>query len=144
MAARRCQKEIDVKNSSALVLLLGSVFSHAAFAGEINCASPQTTLEINYCANLDYKAADASLNEVYQEAIKSLGTSEQNDVNSKGLVAALRQAELKWIDFRDADCALVKKTWTNGTGGTAALLGCLTQKTNERIQFLRENILPGC
>ena len=133
-----------MKNLGAYISLLGSFVSLSAFAGEINCADPQTTVEINHCFNLDYKAADVALNEVYQEAIISLNLTEKNDANSKGLVGDLRFAELKWIEGRDADCALVKRLWTGGSGGTAAYLGCMTLKTKERTQFLRDQLIPGC
>ena len=50
-----------------------------------------------------------------------------------------RDAQRKWLAFRDADCnGAVAYEWFGGTGVTAAILGCKTEKTVARAKELRD------
>src|SRR5215813_2126421 len=60
------------------------------------CANPQTQLEMNECQGKEYRKADAELNAVYKQLMSKL--------DDEGEKAALKNAQLAWIKFRDANC----------------------------------------
>jgi uncharacterized protein YecT (DUF1311 family) len=62
-----------------------------------DCANANTQIEMNTCAAEQYKAADAKLNETYQNALKRAAPTQRD---------LLKKAQISWITLRDADCAL--------------------------------------
>ncbi len=70
--------------SSALLLPLFSAPSlpilaqdEQQIAEKVNCASPQTTVEMNICADQEYKAADRKLNQVYRQLQSKLSGNQK-------------------------------------------------------------------
>lgn len=112
----------------------------AAIAQNIDCANARNTVEINFCADREYAAADAALNDIYKQALAALAKSDgEKPYDPKSWETALRASQRAWIAFRDADCkGLEPMQWSGGTGTTAAVLGCMTQLTQERIRVLKE------
>jgi uncharacterized protein YecT (DUF1311 family) len=113
--------------SSALLPLMAS----RLMAQDIDCQNPNGTPEINYCAQLAYEAADAELNQVYQELNSKLSATEQDK-----LVAT----EQSWIQFRDANCEFAVRSSVGGTGYEAYLNNCLEKVTRNRTEELRLQI----
>jgi uncharacterized protein YecT (DUF1311 family) len=72
-------------------------------------------------ASMSYEAADQELNNVYQALQDYLSPAEQEQ---------LTDAQLAWIDYRDAHCAFEG-------GDTNA---CLAQVTETRVQHLRQEL----
>lgn len=109
-------------------------------AQNIDCANAQNTIEINFCADREYAAADAALNDIYKQALAAIAKSDgEKPYDPKSWEAALRASQRAWIAFRDADCkGLEPMQWSGGTGTTGAVLGCMTQLTQERIRVLKE------
>ena len=95
---------------------------------------------MNFCADKDYKAADAGLNEAYQQALAQIAKEGgEKPYDAKSWEAALRTSQRAWVAFRDADCrGLVPMSWGGGTGTTGGVLACLTQLTQERTKMLKE------
>lgn len=91
---------------------------------QINCETPQNTVEANDC----YQQADTTLNDVYRQVRTSLtGRRKQQ------LIAA----EQAWIGFRDAHCTFqVSKLDT--TTSSQSYFSCLQRMTQERTQELKE------
>jgi uncharacterized protein YecT (DUF1311 family) len=103
----------------------------------VDCAKAQSTYEMNFCAENEFKKADAALNAAYKTALTDVAAS--GDDNRKSWEEALRTSQRAWVAFRDADCrGLVPMEWQGGTGATAAELECMTQLTIARTKDLRD------
>ncbi|HZS48610.1 MAG TPA: lysozyme inhibitor LprI family protein [Blastocatellia bacterium] len=93
------------------------------------CDSATNQVEMNNCAEREFKAADAQLNKVYNQVMTKL----EGEHKTK-----LKEAELAWIKYRDTNCDC--ETFLN-LGGTIYPLvynGCLTRMTNNRIKELKD------
>lgn len=124
-----------------LSLGLASLWTTRPAVAEINCADAGTTVELNFCADKDYQAADKALNAAYANAVDYIRTrgDDEKPYDTASFEEAMRNAQRAWIAYRDADCKdLVAQEWSGGTGATAAILGCMTQKTIQRTKELKD------
>lgn len=105
-----------------------------------DCTNAGSTVEINVCADKDYRAADEALNAVYKRVLERIADSgSEPPYDRAGWERTVREAQRAWIAFRDADCkGAVPMEWSGGTGTTAAVLGCLREKTEARTKDLKE------
>ncbi|NNM73068.1 lysozyme inhibitor LprI family protein [Enterovirga aerilata] len=124
--------------SVAGLLAAGQAAAQGSGAPEVNCKDPQGTPEINYCAEQEYRRADARLNAAYRAMIGRIDASDDYDDKTKAaLKAAIQDAQRKWIAFRDADCIqAVGTSWNGGTGTGYAVETCLKEKTLARAKEL--------
>ena len=76
-----------------------------------------------------YKIADANLNREYQRALRAL--SRPSDVRN------LRDAQRKWIAYRDAVCKAEYERAEGGTIGPTIRVACMTRLTKERTVDLQ-------
>ncbi len=111
-----------------MFLLSGILIQYAIAQPNVDCTDPQGTPEINYCAELAYKEADAKLNQVYQKVFAEL------DKEAKPL---LQKAQRAWIGFRDAHCESDVFDTRGGTGFLSYLSACLQAVTEQRTQYLQ-------
>jgi len=95
------------------------------------CANPQTQSEMNMCAGQDFKAADAVLNQVYQQLVAKLDDEEK---------ALLKDAENAWLKYRDTNCEFVGDQYKGGTMRPMVEAGCLEDMTKKRTTELRTQI----
>jgi uncharacterized protein YecT (DUF1311 family) len=123
-----------------LVLALLALAASPAGAQTLDCSNANTTVEMNFCADKEYAAADAGLNETYKAALAKIAKSGgERPYDSKSWEAALRASQRAWIAFRDAECkGLVPMQWGGGSGTTLAVLGCMTSLTQARAAMLKE------
>jgi uncharacterized protein YecT (DUF1311 family) len=100
------------------------------------------------CTEQEWKRADAEMNEAYAKAIAS--AREQNRV-ARGLPgyekmpdaeAMLRDAQRKWVAFRDANCAYHYQLFYGGSHAGLAYLICKADMTKARAAELKE-LLTG-
>jgi uncharacterized protein YecT (DUF1311 family) len=113
-----------------------------AQAREFHCSDPQTQLDMNQCAGIDFQRADIELNRVWREAIAA---ARQDDAEIEGSndrrpteEAQLREAQRGWLIFRDAECTV--EGYREARGGSMEPLiynGCRARLTRERIAQLR-------
>ncbi|RWH74311.1 lysozyme inhibitor LprI family protein [Mesorhizobium sp.] len=82
---------------------------------------------LNICADADYQAADAKLNDAYKNIVS------HNDQASNKL---LQTAQRAWIAFRDAECAYDTADSQGGSIHPMELSQCLRKLTNERTRQL--------
>ena len=78
----------------------------SAQAQDIDCANAQVQLEMTFCAERDWKVADADLNKAYaaaQTMMKAVDADLPKD--QQGASDNLRAAQRAWVTFRDAACA---------------------------------------
>jgi uncharacterized protein YecT (DUF1311 family) len=126
----------------APLLLAAVAFASPALSAEddIDCDNANSTVEMNFCADKDFAAADRALNAAYRSVLTD---AKKRDVeppyDAKHFEDALRASQRAWVAYRDADCKdLVAQEWSGGTGTTSAVLGCMTEKTKQRTKDLKE------
>ena len=86
---------------------------------------------MNDCWGREYKAADATLNQVYRQLVSKLDDQEK---------AQLKEAESAWLKYRDANCEFVADQYKGGTMRPMAHAICLTDMTKNRTAELRIQI----
>jgi len=89
------------------------------------------TYEVAVCLRGVLKNADSELNSVYQKALASAAGYTAEDVRN------LRDAERKWILYRDAACKAERGLLGLGTAGPATQSICLIRITKQRTDDLR-------
>jgi len=100
-----------------------------------DCGKFTTQMDLNECAAANLQAADAALNEVYQQVI-----AQQADASSK---KQLKEVERAWIAYRDKECAFeVGPRQDGGSIWPMEMSICLEGKTATRIRELTR--LRGC
>lgn len=111
----------------AFALILG--MNVAAFADCMDNA--KTTVDMQNCNDLDYKAADNELNRVY----KQLRAYLDNEGKEK-----LKKAELAWIKYRDENCAFHADRYRGGSFQSVQHGLCLITMTKERTNELKDQL----
>ncbi|MGL4396053.1 MAG: lysozyme inhibitor LprI family protein, partial [Hyphomicrobium sp.] len=95
---------------------------------------------MNACADKEFVAADADLNRAYKAALADIPEmASEPPYDAKNWEQALRKSQRAWVAFRDAECNdHVAMFWSGGTGATAEIIGCMTDKTKARTKELKE------
>ncbi|HNE59869.1 MAG: DUF1311 domain-containing protein [Rubrivivax sp.] len=93
----------------------------------------QSQAALNQCASAAYQRADADLNRLYQLMTARLST---DDAARKRLVDAQR----KWLQFRDAECAFQTVRTVGGSVQPMNVSSCLTDLTRERVTDLQKHL----
>ena len=104
---------------------------------KIDCANVFSQVEMTYCAEQDWTAADADLNIAYAAAkalMKQIDAALPAD--QQGAVTSLRDAQRAWIAFRDQACAAEGYTMRGGTGESMLIYQCRTRLTAARTADL--------
>ncbi|MGF1513205.1 MAG: lysozyme inhibitor LprI family protein [Elainellaceae cyanobacterium] len=113
--------------SNSLIAGLGTV---TLDGGEtVNCDDPQGTPSMNYCTTLAYEREDDRLNQIYQ-AIQSGPKTAATE--------SLVDAQLAWINFRDAHCLSAVHVAYGATGYNAYYAACQAQLTQQRANALAD------
>src|SRR6185436_15178293 len=127
---------------ATLLLALALQGATAAQPDEPNCRDPQTQLEMNLCAGIEFERADAELNRVYRESIAGERQADreldrrydQRPSNE----TILREAQRAWVAFRDAQCTYEANGEARGGSMESMVHGqCLARMTRERTAQLR-------
>lgn len=93
----------------------------------------QTQAELNQCAGNAYKRADSELNRLYQQITARL---KGDDAARQRLVDAQR----KWLQFRDAECAFQTLGTAGGSIQPMNVSSCLTELTRARVTQLQNHL----
>jgi uncharacterized protein YecT (DUF1311 family) len=105
-----------------------------------NCDEPMSNLEMRQCSHAEFKAADKELNAVYQRALKFMretyGAEEIKQAGGQNPAADLRDAQRKWVAFRDANCRSMGTQMLGGSGQATLVAGCLASMTKDRAKEL--------
>ena len=114
----------------AMVLCL---MASPGFAQEVDCATAEVQVELTFCAEQDWMAADEELNAAYRAAIDVM---QRVDANlGEGDTAAedfLRQAQRDWVSYRDNACAAEAYPMHGGSAEPMVIYGCRARLTQER------------
>jgi uncharacterized protein YecT (DUF1311 family) len=123
-------------------VILAVAFALLAAQGPApDCRDPQTQMEMNACAALDFGQADRELNALWPRAIAAAraadsGIDRRYDRRPTS-EAKLREAQRAWIAFRDAHCTW--QAYGEARGGSMEPMsydGCRAILTRERIRQL--------
>lgn len=98
----------------------------------INCKAASTQLEMNYCANLSFKAADQELNQIYRQLRNTFKQTKQNTQEPK-----LIEAQLAWLKYRDLDCKFSADRFKGGSIAPLIYSGCKETLTKQRTTILK-------
>ena len=118
----------------AFLILALLAIPTAAGSQQLNCEQPMSQAEMTGCAALDLERADDELNRVWKRAMGAARRSDADHVPD-GLpsrATLLRDAQRKWIAYRDAACDAEA---TVAYGGT--LSGQIHLMCKERLTRLR-------
>lgn len=124
------------------VFLSAALLACTAPAGaeepKVDCAKAEIQIELNYCAEKDYEAADKALNAIWKTARAAAAAKDKDlDAVSRGAEAALLKAQRAWIDYRDAACDTESFSVRGGTAETMVLFGCKAELTRTRTGQLK-------
>jgi len=112
----------------ALVGLIPLIAAPNASAAQCD-RNDESQTGMNICADADYKAADAKLNQTYGRIIKRLS----GDRDTTKLLQASQRA---WIAFRDAECSFQTSASREGSIHPMEVAICLRNLTEERTKAL--------
>lgn len=114
-----------------MLLLLLVANSLAAEDDESKCCC--TTYDMSVCLSKVHESLDAKLNETYRRALNLTRRFGNADVEN------LREAQRKWVAYRDATCKAEYGLWQGGSGGPNAQTMCVIRITKQRLADL-ENV----
>ncbi|MBS0470514.1 MAG: DUF1311 domain-containing protein [Proteobacteria bacterium] len=112
---------------TALATLFAAAPARADDWDGIDCRNAMTQLEMNVCANKDFRKADRKLNDAYQRLRKNLDPGE---------FRKLRDAQRAWIQFRDKECTFEAAENEGGSIYPMMYSGCLAGQTETRTRQL--------
>lgn len=108
-----------------------------ALAQDVDCAVAEAQMELTYCAEQDWLAADAELNIAYGVARKLMqGIDADLEVSQRGAADLLREGQRAWVTFRDATCAAEGYTMHGGSAEPMVIYGCRARLTAQRTADL--------
>lgn len=132
--------------ASLLIALSAALFLAAPTAAQdIDCGTAVSTVALKFCAGEDLDRADAELNATWKKVMAHARAADA-DWLPEGLpsrVDLLRDAQRKWIAYRDAACEADATKAYGGTAQTLILVICLTNKTQQRTIDLRSYMAEG-
>ncbi|OYU40382.1 MAG: hypothetical protein CFE33_07630 [Pseudorhodobacter sp. PARRP1] len=107
------------------------------WAQDVDCANAETQVELTYCAEQDWLAADADLNTAYAAARAQMqGIDADLDADERGAANFLRDGQRAWVTFRDATCAAEGYTMHGGSAEPMVIYGCRARLTAQRTADL--------
>lgn len=108
-----------------------------ALAQDVDCATAEVQMELTYCAEQDWLAADADLNAAYGVARKLMqGIDAELEVSQRGAADNLRDGQRAWVTFRDATCAAEGYAMHGGSAEPMVIYGCRARLTEQRTADL--------
>ena len=102
----------------------------AAAAHADNCDTTMAQQEMNRCADLALQAADAELNDAYQDAVAY--ARDLDSPGAGGVEDRLRKAQRAWVAYRDAACDADAFLFDGGTMMPLIYSTCLSRLTELR------------
>ncbi|NKC23331.1 DUF1311 domain-containing protein [Ochrobactrum oryzae] len=96
-----------------------------------NCDALKTQSEITACFGDDEKAADSTLNKLYQSLMHVLSDADKQ---------RLRDAQRAWISFRDKECTFRVAPYADGSIAPSLTASCVTALTAQRVVDLRQQV----
>lgn len=124
-----------------MMLMSLMLLASAAQDPEIDCENPQYQVEMNFCAQKDYDAADVELNTQWKLTVaeikrrdKDIDRSYDNQPTGYDTLLAAQRA---WITYRDQHCLSASFAARGGTMAPMLLSGCAAALTKLRTAELK-------
>ncbi len=95
------------------------------------CDDARTQLDMNVCADREFKNADAALNRLYNQLMA------QVDEDGK---AKIKSVELAWLKYRDSNCDYEASVYEGGSIKPMIYSFCLARMTQARTSELKDQI----
>ena len=124
------------------------VSSADAAAPALNCADPQSNLEMKMCASRELSAAENDLKAAFERALKAAEEQYASVRREPGfetmpnMPEELRKTERAWEAFRDLNCGYQNLVYYGGSIAPLALTSCLRDMTKARVKELRDLVDP--
>ena len=119
------------------ILAVVVLWAGPVWAQDVDCANAEAQVEMTYCAEQDWNAADAELNVAYQHAMAALKQIDADlPIADRGAADFLRQAQRDWISYRDNACAAEAYAMHGGSAEPMVIYGCRARLTRERTDGL--------
>ncbi len=120
----------------AIIFLLLSLLLGGAASGQGKkkidpCANALTQSEMNQCAGKAFRAADATMNQVYRKLVSLLDEEEKPQ---------LTEAQTAWLRYRDTNCEFVADQYKGGSIRSLIQATCLGDMTKRRTVELKTQI----
>ena len=104
---------------------VAALIAFPAVAQEVDCTTAEAQVELTYCAEQDWLAADADLNAAYGVARERMqGIDADLPAAERGASDYLRDAQRAWVTFRDATCAAEGYAMHGGSAEPMVIYGC--------------------
>lgn len=115
------------------MMLMGTGYAQAGTSSsdpfkDLDCGKATVQMELNVCADREFKNWDAKLNALYRTLLKNAEPKEQ---------ALLKAAERSWLAYRDSECAYEVSGSEGGSIQPMEYSNCLTAMTRARIAELK-------
>lgn len=116
-----------------------------AFAQQVDCKSPKYQVEMTFCAEQSWIAADEELNVAFRTAREAMRKIDSAlPAEQKGAETQLRDAQRAWITFRDATCAAEGYSYHGGSAEPMVIYSCRARVTKARaLDLWAMTALPG-
>jgi uncharacterized protein YecT (DUF1311 family) len=126
-----------VRFAFVLTALPFAALPRTAAAQDIDCANAQAQVELTFCAEQDWNAADADLNAAYEVAISAMKGIDINlDAPDRGAEKALRASQRAWITCRDNTCAAEGWAFHGGSAEPMIIYQCRARVSATRAEEL--------
>jgi len=119
----------------AQVMLVG-VLAGPVMAQDVDCTQAMAQVELTFCAEQEWMAADAELNDAYKAAMAVMKELDAANGKAKAAEGFLRQAQRDWVAFRDNACAAEAYQMHGGSAEPMLIYGCRARLTQERTMGL--------
>ena len=111
---------------------------------EVDCDNAQVQMEMTYCAEQGFIAADKLLNAQYKKTRDLMrGRDADADPSTTGAEKALVAAQRAWVTYRDAQCASYGFQARGGSMEPMLIYGCQADLTAKRTEELKELTVEG-
>jgi uncharacterized protein YecT (DUF1311 family) len=107
---------------------------------KVDCTATGTQLEMTYCSEQEYDAADKLLNRQYQAARKTMKAwdADADLSGSEGADAALLKSQRAWIAYRDSQCEFYGFQGHGGSIEPQLIYDCQRDLTVKRTAEIKE------
>ena len=103
----------------------------------VDCAQAEAQVELTFCAEADWMAADEELNAAYQAALAAMQRVDADlAAGDRAAEGYLRQAQRDWVSYRDNACAAEAYPLHGGSAEPMVIYGCRARLTEERTMGL--------